>query len=177
MLQCFHCFAAKVATLWNGTNWSRSHAKIRDSVANSYGPDPVLMLAMARNERSPMVKNSASSPPGAGSVDQGSKRPPDSLSSSSSVSLSPPFMPGGPPGMSLASCGIASSSRPATVKTSTARAPEVGIRCISVSAARMASLQQLPETETSNLELLSATYSVNGCDACSMSANSLCCEL
>lgn len=77
MLQCFHCFAAKVATLWNGTNRSRSQVKIWDSVANSYGPDPVLMLATARNERAPMVKNSASSPPRAGSVDHGSKRPAD----------------------------------------------------------------------------------------------------
>src|SRR5260370_965308 len=77
------------------------------------------MLATARNDRSPTVKNSASSPPAAGSVAQGSKRPPARLSSSSSGSLSPPFIPGGPPGMSLASCGLA---RGAWVPTRAGRA-------------------------------------------------------
>ena len=42
------------------------HSWIVDSSAYSYGPDPERMLATARNERAPIEKNSASSPPGAG---------------------------------------------------------------------------------------------------------------
>ena len=75
-----------------------------------------------------MVKNSASSPPGAGSADQGSKRPPADWSSSGSVSLSPPFIPGGLPGTSRASCGMAGGTSAATVNAATARAPDVGTR-------------------------------------------------
>src|SRR5260221_6131227 len=122
------------------------------------------MLATARNDRSPIVKNSASSPPGAGSVAQGAKRPPVRCSSSRSVSLSPPFIPGDPSVMSLASCGMARRSWPPTRMGSTARAPEVGIRWTSVRVTGMAPLQQRRLRQTSNLELLSTTCSVNGCD-------------
>src|ERR1700733_14683797 len=162
--QCRHCLAANVGTSWKAANRPARHSKIVDVAANWYGPAPVLMLATARNARSPMVKNSASSPPGAGSVAQGSRRPPARFSSSRSVSLSPPFIPGDPPGMSLASCGTARSSWPPTWTSSTARAPLVGYRCTSVRVTCIASLQQPCWCQTSNLELLSTTCSVNGCD-------------
>src|SRR6204780_3248080 len=122
------------------------------------------MLATARNARSPMVKNSASSPPGAGSVAQGARRPPARFSSSSPASLSPPFIPGVSPGTSLASCAIASRSWPATRTGSTARAPEVTTRWSTVRVAGMASLQQPPPVQASKLELLSKTGCVSGCD-------------
>src|ERR1700677_387106 len=122
------------------------------------------MLATARNARSPIVKNSASSPPGAGSAAQGARRPPARSNSSRLVSLSPPFIPGGVPGTSTASCGMASRSRPATRTGSTARAPEVGIRWTSIRVTGIPSLQQPPSVQTSNLELLSMTGSVNGSD-------------
>jgi hypothetical protein len=62
--------AANVGTTWNGAKPSPCHSKIVEVVANWYGPAPLLILATARNARSPIVKNSASSPPGAGSVAQ-----------------------------------------------------------------------------------------------------------
>ena len=86
------------------------------------------------------------------------------FSSSRSVSLSPPFIPGDPPGMSLASCGTARSSWPPTWTGSTARAPHVGYRCTSVRVTCIASLQQPCLCQASNLELLSTTCSVSGCD-------------
>src|SRR3984957_2924915 len=122
------------------------------------------MLATARNDRSPMVKNSASSPPGAGTVAQG-VRPSSARSSSSRlVSLSPPFIPGGVPGTSTASCAMARRSRPATRTGSTARAPEVGIRWTSVRVTGIPPLQQPQKDRASKLELLSTTGSVNGSD-------------
>src|SRR3984957_14444831 len=131
------------------------------------------MLATARNDRSPIVKNSASSPPGAGSVAPGARRPPARPSSSRLVSLSPPFIPGGVPGTSTASCGMATRSWSATRTRSTARAPEVGIRWTSVRVTGIPSLQQPPSGQASKVELLSTTVSVNGSDVCVLDVRKL----
>src|ERR1700691_2175867 len=122
------------------------------------------MLATARNARSPIAKNSASSPPGAGSVAQGLRPPSAQSSSSRLVSLSAPFIPGGDPGTSTASCGMARRSRPPTRTGSTARAPEVGNRWPSVRVTVIPPLQQSASRWASKLKLLSTTGSVNGSD-------------
>ena len=133
MCQCFHCLAANVGTVWNGTNRSRSQAKIVDWPRAGTGPTPVLMLATARNERPPMVKNSASSPPGAGSADQGSKRPPAGLQQQqvgvAVAAVHPRRAAGDVPGELRDGQQVAACHRE---RGSTARAPDVGIRWISV---------------------------------------------
>ncbi len=72
MVKWRHCLAANPKKLWKGVNWVPSHSKTVDSVVYSYGPLPERMSATARKARSPILKNSASSPPGAGRVWNGS---------------------------------------------------------------------------------------------------------